>query len=85
MLLLVDVVPVVSDCMSLGVVGVCTPYNEALRRFGEFDGIEIGDGVRDKVGVTESPARDRNTAGSSPTLSSSGTCASSDLLRDDDL
>lgn len=85
MLLLVNVVPVVSDCTSLGVVGVCIPYSEVLTRFGEFEGIEIGEGVKDKEGVMESPERDRKVAGSSPTFSSSGTCARSDLMCDVDL
>lgn len=74
-----------SDCTSLGVVGVCKPYNDELIWFGEVEGIEIGDGVNDKEGVMESPVRDRKTAGSSPTFSNSGTCARSDLRCDDDL
>jgi len=71
--------------MSLGVVGVCILYNEAMTRSGELAGIEIGDGVKDKAGGTEIPARDRKAPGSSPTFTSSGTWGSSDLLRDDDL
>lgn len=71
-----SVVAVVSDCASLaGVVGVGILLNicwvsrdgsKSLRVGVIEEGIEIGDGVTDRVGVV-SPARDRKVAGSSPT------------------
>lgn len=51
-------------------------------RDGVVEGIEIGDGVNEKVGAK--PSRDKNAAGSSPTFSSSGTCSKLDCRCDFD-